>query len=75
MAPRASAYSLRETERGWQWHVIDSDGNTIDAGVAPDKIAARASISRIRGLGSSPALASSPRSWRALIQALVGRAR
>ena len=64
-APTAFAYSLRETEQGWRWHVVDRDGNTIDAGLAPDKISARAAIRRVRGAGGGAiALAARPAGWR-----------
>jgi hypothetical protein len=72
---RAFAYRLHETEQGWQWRVVDSDGNTIDAGVAPDKIAARAAIRRARGDDAGPLVRSRPRGWRRLIRAFCWRAR
>lgn len=49
----AFAYRLSQTENGWSWRVIDRDGNTIEAGVAPDKVRARAAIRRVRVRGAA----------------------
>jgi hypothetical protein len=70
---RAAAYRLDETADGWRWHVIDADGNTIDAGIAPDKIAARAAIRRLRRLDSGAAEA--PRDGRISVRVLLKRLR
>lgn len=57
--PRSFAYSLRQFESGWQWSVIDENGETVADGADPSRDAAQAAVDRTlmgcAGLGEAAA--------------------
>ena len=38
------SYSLKPSDNGWAWGVLDLDGNTVAYGAAADRSAAQAAI-------------------------------
>jgi hypothetical protein len=50
------SYSLKPTDDGWAWGVLDLDGEVVAYGAAADRAAAQAAI---RGAYSRAAVASS----------------
>ena len=44
--PRSFAYSLSQFESGWQWSVIDENGETVAGGADASRDAAQAAVDR-----------------------------
>ncbi len=48
------AYTLRNQEPGWAWHIYDVDGDIVASGLATSQHAAAEAIRRIIGYDQPP---------------------
>jgi hypothetical protein len=43
------SYSIKPSDNGWTWGVLDADGNTVAYGAAADRTAAQAALRNAYG--------------------------
>jgi hypothetical protein len=48
------AYTLRNQEPGWAWHIYDVDGDVVASGLEQSQTAAAQAVQKVIGLPEKP---------------------